>query len=193
MNTPAHLIFAAAAFARPAAAGPEGAAARRRNLAALAGGLAPDLALFLLVAWARWGLGHDLHQVFREDYVSPLWQGIFRIDNSIPLWAALGAAGLAIFAGAALLHLAFDLPLHHSDARPHFWPLSDWVFRSPLSYWNPARHGTAVALAEGAACLALGALLWRRFRGAWVRAAIVAALAVEAAPTLVWPWLLGSG
>ena len=65
------------------------------------------------------------------------------------------------------------------------------MFRSPLSYWNPARHGHAVALAEGAACLALGVVLWRRFRGVAARAAIVLALAVEAAPTLVWPWLLG--
>ncbi|MGR3783294.1 MAG: cobalamin biosynthesis protein CobQ [Albimonas sp.] len=200
MNTPAHLIFAAAAFARPAPPGPAGAAARRRNLAALAGGLAPDLGLFLLFAWARWGQGRELQEIFQQDYLSPLWQGVFRVDNSIPLWGALGLAALAlgrpalaVLAGAALLHLAFDLPLHHSDARPHFWPLTDWVFRSPLSYWNPARHGHEVALAEGAACLALAAVLWRRFEGVPARAAILALLAVEAAPTVVWPWLLGPG
>ncbi|MDF2231203.1 cobalamin biosynthesis protein CobQ [Albimonas sp. CAU 1670] len=200
MNTPAHLIFAAAAFARPAAPGPAGAATRRRNLAALAGGLAPDLGLFVLVAWARFVQGHDLPRIFGQDYGSPLWQAVFRIDNSIPLWAALGAAALwlgrpalAVLAGAALLHLAFDLPLHHSDARPHFWPLVEWVFRSPISYWNPARHGGTVALVEGTMCLALAVVLWRRFEGRWARAAIAAALAAEAAPTVIWPWLLGPG
>ncbi|SFI13186.1 cobalamin biosynthesis protein CobQ [Albimonas pacifica] len=200
MNTPAHLIFAAAAFARPVPPGPGAAAARRRNLAALAGGIAPDLGLFALFAWARWVQGHDLPTIFGQDYGSPLWQGMFRVDNSIVLWGALALAALAlrrptpaVFAGAALLHLAFDLPLHHSDARPHFWPVTDWVFRSPLSYWNPARHGHEVALAEGALCLLLAVVLWRRFRGAWTHAAILILLAVEAAPTVVWPWLLAPG
>ncbi|MEC9431852.1 MAG: cobalamin biosynthesis protein CobQ [Pseudomonadota bacterium] len=190
MNTPAHLIFAAAAFARPGARG--------RNLAALAGGFAPDLSLFLLIGWAKLVAGRSPHEIFREDYVSPLWQGIFRVDNSIPLWGALLAAGmvlrrelLAVFAGAALLHLAFDLPLHHSDARPHFWPLSEWVFRSPLSYWNPARHGHLVGAAEVAACVALCALLWRRFRSRPARALIAAGLLAELAPGLIWPLLLG--
>lgn len=198
MNTPAHLIFAAAAFLRPAPPGPQGAAARRRNLAALAGGLAPDLSFVLLVAFARLVQERELRQVFEEDYRSDLWQGIFAVDNSIPLWAALGLVALAlrrpalaVFAGAGLLHLAFDLPLHNSDARPHFWPLTDRVFRSPLSYWDPALHGPWVARVEGLACLALGALLWRRLRDPWPRALVLAALALEAAPVFAIPWLLG--
>ncbi|MAS41985.1 MAG: cobalamin biosynthesis protein CobQ [Rhodobacteraceae bacterium] len=190
MNTPAHLIFAAAAFARPGQ--------RKRNLAALAGGLAPDFALFLLIGWASFVEGRSPPQIFREDYVSALWQGIFRVDNSIPLWGALLAGALvarrpllAVFAGAALLHLAFDLPLHNSDARPHFWPLSDWVFRSPLSYWNPARHGGLVGAVEIAACVALCALLWRRFETWPARALIGAGLLAELAPGLIWPLILG--
>ena len=193
MNTPAHLLIAAAIFARPAS----DAAGRRRNWAALAGGLAPDGSIFLLVAWSRWGLGHDWAQIFQQDYGSALWQGVFRVDNSIPLWGALGLAALAlrrpapaIFAGAALVHLLCDLPLHHSDARPHFWPLTDWVFRSPLSYWNPARHGVEVGLAEGLLCLALAVWLLRRFRSAPARAAILLALAAEATPTFLHPLLL---
>lgn len=197
MNTPAHLIFAAAAFARPADWPEPPGETGRRNLAALAGGLTPDLSVYLLVAWAHWGLGRPLRQVFEHDYRSPLWQGIFAVDNAIPLWAALAAAGLwarrprlAVFAGAGLLHLAFDLPLHNSDARAHFQPFTDWVFRSPLSYWNPERFGTQVALAETAACLLLAALLWRRFRGAPARALIAAGLAAQLAPALIRPWLL---
>ncbi|HAR51994.1 MAG TPA: cobalamin biosynthesis protein CobQ, partial [Roseovarius nubinhibens] len=44
MNTPAHVIFALAAFARPQE--------RRRNLAAALGGLAPDLSLYLMTGAA---------------------------------------------------------------------------------------------------------------------------------------------
>lgn len=190
MNTPAHIIFAAAAFARPGA--------RARNLAALAGGFAPDVSLFLLIGWAKFVEGRTPEQIFRQDYVSALWQGIFRVDNSIPLWGLLLAAGLAarrgtlaVFAGAGLLHLAFDFPLHNSDARPHFWPLTDWVFRSPLSYWNPAHHGQIVGPVEIAVCVGLTILLWRRFHGPGARALIAVGLLAELAPGLIWPLLLG--
>ncbi len=194
MNTPAHLIFAAAAFARPA----DGAGGRRRNWAAALGGLAPDLGLFLLVGWARFVQGRDLHRIFGEDYLSPLWTGVFRVDNSIPLWALLTAVALwrrwmalAVFGGVGLLHLAFDLPLHGSDARPHFWPLSGWVFHSPVSYWDPAAHGRTVAMLEIGVCVLLAILLLRRFQGWPARALILLALTAEAAPGLLWPLLLG--
>ena len=60
---------------------------------------------------------------------------------------------------AALLHLTFDLPFHHDDAHPHFWPFSDWRFTSPLSYWDPAHDGGVIALAEvGLAVVLIGFL-----------------------------------
>lgn len=102
-----------------------------------------------------------------------------------------GWTALAVFGGAGLLHLLFDLPLHGSDARPHFWPLSDRVFHSPISYWDPAAHGGLISVLELAACAGLALLLLRRFRGWRARMAIVLALAAEAAPRLLWPLLLG--
>ena len=60
---------------------------------------------------------------------------------------------------AALLHLTFDLPFHHDDDHPHFWPFSDWRFTSPLSYWDPAHDGRVIALAEvGLAVVLIGFL-----------------------------------
>jgi hypothetical protein len=197
VNTPAHLIFAAAAFARPADRPLEAAETRRRNLAALLGALAPDMSVYLLVAWSRLALGRSWGEVFGRDYGSPLWQSVFAVDNSLPLWGAVTGVALwrrwpllSVFGAAGLLHLAFDLPLHHSDARPHLWPLTDWVFRSPVSYWNPARHGEIASLAEGAACAVLALLLWRRFRGARARALILAALAAQLSPIVIRPLLL---
>lgn len=191
MHTPAHLILAAAVLARPTDGAAEAAATRRRNLAALGGALAPDVSVALLAVWSRWGLGHSWREVFEEDYRSALWQGVFAVDNSIPLWGALTALALALgrpalaaFGAAGLLHLATDLPLHHSDARPHFQPLSDWVFRSPVSYWNPARHGDLVALAEAGLCVALAALLLRRFRSAPARGLVLAGLGLGLLPAL---------
>ncbi|TYO84817.1 cobalamin biosynthesis protein CobQ [Oceanicella actignis] len=196
MHTPAHMIFAAAALARPPQRADPGGALR--NLAALVGGFAPDLSLYVMVAWQRFAVGHDWRRIFEHDYRDAFWQGIFAIDNSIPLWSALLIAGLAlerralaVFAAAGLLHLAFDLPLHNSDARPHFWPVSDWVFHSPVSYWEPSRFGWLVAPIEVAACAALSVLLWRRFRSAGARALILAGMAAQAAPYVAFAALSG--
>ncbi len=189
MNTPAHLILGAAAFARPGA--------RAVNAAAILGALTPDLSLYLMAGWAMHLQGIAPRVVFGELYYSDAWQAVFAVDNSVPLWALLLLAGLArksrvavAFAGAGLLHLAFDLPLHNEDARRHFWPLTDWVFRSPLSYWDNDRHGNIVGSLEIAACGALSLVLWRRFRGALAWALIALGLALEVAPGLLWSMLL---
>ena len=163
MNTPAHLIFGASAFARPD---------RKGSLAAaFAGSLAPDVSLYLLVAVAIWGMGIPPQTVFDEYYYSDAWQTVFAVDNSFILWGmllclALWRRGplLIVFAGAGLLHLAFDFPLHTHDARQHFWPVTDWVFVSPFSYWDGAAHAGTIGLGTLSMTLALAALLIARFQ-----------------------------
>ncbi|MEM9432848.1 MAG: cobalamin biosynthesis protein CobQ [Pseudomonadota bacterium] len=188
MNTPAHLIFGAAAFARPDAP--------RINIAALAGSLAPDLSLYLMVGWHLSVLGTSPRIVFNELYFSEAWMQVFAIDNSFILWGILLWVALllrrkvlAVFAGAGLLHLAFDFPLHHDDGRPQFWPLTDWIFESPVSYWDPGHHGTLVGALETSVCLVLLAVLWRRFHGAWTRSLLCAVFALQLAPVVVWAYV----
>ncbi|WP_319531765.1 hypothetical protein [uncultured Cohaesibacter sp.] len=87
---------------------------------------------------------------------------------------------------SCLLHIAFDFPFHVDDAHRHFWPISDWRFRSPVSYWNRAYHGDMVEMAEMLAGLALVAVLFFRFSSWWVRAVLgFAALAYVLVP-LYW-------
>lgn len=171
MNTPAHLLLGAAAFGR---------GERKLIWAALAGSLLPDLSLYLLVGVSLYVLDLPAQTVFRELYYSDLWQTIFAIDNSVFLWS--GVLALAVWrrvpwaialAGAALLHIAFDLPLHHDDGRAHFWPFSDWIFESPFSYWDH-RHG-ADMVAPVAAVLSVicAVLLWMR-RPGWPIALVIA-------------------
>jgi hypothetical protein len=185
VNTPAHLIFGAAVFARPNAPAV--------NAAALFGALLPDLSLYLLTSWSLFVLAIPPETVFGELYFSPEWQGIFAVDNSIPLWALGLGIGLALrsrvliaFAGAGLLHLVFDFALHHDDARRHFWPITDFVFRSPVSYWDPRHFGNIFGPLEIAVSLLLCALLWRRFKGWFARALIVAAAIAEMMPGLMF-------
>lgn len=185
MNTPAHLIFGAAAFSRPD---------RKGSLtAALLGAFAPDLSLYLMVAVSILGLGIPAETVFREYYYSDAWQAVFAIDNSFILWGLLLGLALwrrwplmVVFSGAALLHLGLDFPLHTHDARQHFWPVSDWVFESPYSYWDRRAHAGIIGPIEGAlSILFAGVLLWR-FKAWAVRALILILLAAELFSSGIW-------
>ncbi|MEM9550955.1 MAG: cobalamin biosynthesis protein CobQ [Pseudomonadota bacterium] len=161
MNTPAHVLLAAAAF---------GSGREARILyAAVLGALAPDASLYLMAGWALWVQNIPPQVVFDELYFSPGWQTVFAIDNSFFLWAGLmlvarasGSAVLTAFSAAGLLHLALDFPLHAGDGRPHFWPASQWVFDSPVSYWDSSHHAMWVAPATVALSVLSFAVLWRR-------------------------------
>ncbi|MDP5361563.1 MAG: cobalamin biosynthesis protein CobQ [Paracoccaceae bacterium] len=185
MNTPAHLIFGLTAFGkaqRPAV-----------TAAAFAGALIPDLSLYLLAGWHLQVLGTAPSIVFGQLYFSDAWQSIFRIDNSIILWGiglALGAmfrspVTLAL-CGAALLHLGFDFLLHNDDGRAHFWPLSNWVFQSPVSYWDPDHYGNLAGSIEVAASVLCCGVLWRRYKGRWMRGLIVALGLLEFTPFIIF-------
>lgn len=185
MNTPTHLLVAAAAFARPGA--------RRRNAAALFGGVLPDLSLYALVAWDRFMGGLSFREIFDERYFSALYTSVFAIDNSAPLYTLLaavalmtGASPLAALSGAALLHIALDLPFHHDDGRAHFQPFTDWVYDSPFSYWDVRHHGATVGALETFLVLALCVLLWRRFNGWKTRTVLVFAAAAQLATGAFW-------
>lgn len=192
MNTPAHLILGTAAFGRATRPG--------SFWAAFAGSLAPDLSLYLMAGWAIYVRGIPANRVFDELYFSDAWQSVFAIDNSFVLWAIVLAVAVAcarpwltVFSAAGLLHLACDFALHNEDARRQFWPVSDWVFRSPVSYWDPRRHGDLVGGLEMAMVAVLTVVLWRRFRGKAVRATIAAAAALELVPGLMFHFLLHGG
>lgn len=185
MNTPAHLVVGLAAFGKPDRP--------RVTGAALAGSILPDLSLYLMAGWALLVAGIPPRVVFGELYYSDRWQAVFAVDNSLVLWGAGLAAALALrsapgiaLAGAGTLHLALDFLLHHDDARRHFWPLSDWVFASPVSYWDRAHYGNIVGPAEMLLVLGLCLYLLTRFRSLAMRALIVGLAVLELAPGIVW-------
>ena len=190
MNTPAHTLMAAALFARPGA--------RRRNAALVVGSLIPDVTILWMILWERFINGTDMRTIFNEKYFAPEWHLIFAVPNSIPLFTLGVAAGYALgwpvlwaFCAAALVHVIFDLPLHHDDGHAHFWPFSDWIFASPVSYWDPAHHGMAAGAAEVVLCVVLGVILWRRFSGVPARLLIAFGVALELSVPLGWLMALG--
>lgn len=188
MNTPAHLIIGTTVFSRPAYKG--------TYLAALAGAMAPDLSLYVMVAVSIWVLGVPARTVFNEYYYTDAWQQVFAIDNSFILWGLLfafafwrGMPRLIAFTGAGLLHLAFDFPLHTHDARMHFWPVTDWVYFSPVSYWDMQAHAGIVGPLEFGLSFGCAILLWQRFRDVAIRAATLVFMAMEAMSTGIWQFV----
>ncbi len=185
MNTPAHLIMGAAAFGKPLDV--------RVTWCALGGAFMPDLSLYLMAGVSIFALDIPAERVFRELYYSDAWQQVFAIDNSFVLWGIALAlalwfrAGWAIaMTGAALLHLAFDFPLHNHDARMHFWPLTDWKFYSPFSYWQSSRGGDVVGMIEIVIVAVLSVWLIRRFQDIWLRGVFVLLALLQVAPFFIW-------
>ena len=188
MNTPAHLIIGTALFARKDQKG--------TYLAALAGAFAPDLSLYLMVAVSIWIMGVPAQTVFREYYYSDAWQSVFAVDNSFILWGlALGFAlwrgwpRLVAFSAAGLAHLAMDFPLHTHDARQHFWPVSDWVFVSPVSYWDSSAYAGIVGPAEFAISAGLAVFVFKTFQHVGIRVATAVFLAMELLSSGVWQFV----
>lgn len=126
-------------------------------------------------------------RIWSELYFSETWQTAVTVGNAAPLYALISAVGAlsrqaatALFGVSALIHIALDFPLHAGDAHAHFWPITDWRFESPLSYWNPAYHGDLVHLVEAGLSLVLTLVLWRRFRSWPVRGVLVLSLSLYA-------------
>lgn len=191
MNTPAHLLIGAAVMGK--------AGNRGVIWAAMAGALAPDLSLYLLAGGAMYLFGIAPRVVFDELYFSDAWQTIFAVDNSFFIWGALlalalwrGHAWAVAFAGAGLLHLALDFPLHHDDGRAHFWPLTSWIFESPVSYWDE-RHGAAwVAPIEAALAVAAAVRLWLWRPGWKISALVVLLVMAELSVTSIWVFVFSA-
>ncbi len=162
MNTVTHLIAASALLARRDAP--------QRNLAVAAGALLPDLSMYIFFAWSRLE-GLSMQETWEVAYWSEPWQTLGAVSNSIPLALLLIAIGIwrgwplmMAGAGAMLIHAGLDLPLHGDDAHRHFWPLSDWRFVSPVSYWDPDQNAAIGAVIEMVTLIVASTVLFIRFR-----------------------------
>lgn len=189
MNTPAHVIFGAAAFARPGQSG--------TTIAAILGGLLPDVPLMLMVGWSLWVANIPAQVVFDQMYFSDAWQQVFAIDHNLLLWSGALTLGLltgrrilTAFAGSGWLHAVIDFCVHHDDARSQLWPLTWWKFRSPVSYYDRAHYGHLFGPVEIVVSLLMCLVLWRRFYNWKARGLILMIGVAEAAPGLMFALML---
>ncbi len=104
------------------------------------------------------GTGSALHSAVPVAALLGLYWllGVARRDHrKILLWFLLGWLG----------HTLADFLTHVDDVRPLFWPLSDWTWASPVSYYNSAYHGREFFLVNhGLMLLTMTGLLVARLR-----------------------------
>lgn len=170
MNTQTHILIASALFTK------NGKVHRQRNTAILLGALAPDILIFIMA-----GIGYSQNvtqqELWGNWYFNPPWQTWIDAFNSIPIYVIALLIGLLflnrnkkkaryllLFAAAALIHIAADLPVHVDDGHAHFWPFSQWRYESIISYWDPAHFGHLFGMLEALLGIMLCVILWKRFK-----------------------------
>ncbi|WP_371395993.1 hypothetical protein [Fretibacter rubidus] len=188
MNSPTHSLLALAILSKRGE--------RRRNVAVFIGALIPDLLIYIWAPYQMFIKGETQTNIWDVLYFAPPMQTGIALFNSIPIYLLLAAIGfikrgttwgklVLFFALAALIHMATDFPVHGHDAYRHFWPLSDFRFHSPISYWEVDHHARWVSLVEALIALSAIIVLWRRFPKLWVKIILgVLALGYLALPLL---------
>lgn len=157
------------------------------------GGALPDVPMFAITGYLR-ATGHQFEQIFGVLYWEHWWQIANAIGHNFILWgtvcalsyAACQSGNVAIrfrgtcalaFSNSALLHSLIDLVSHRTDGHMHFWPLTQWRFVSPVSYWDSAHYGIQFSLLEAAIGMIIAILLFRTFKQ-WAVRTLLALAAV---------------
>ena len=139
---------------------------------AFIGAVLPDLPLFIFFIIESIIRKTPQHELWGARYFTESWQNFFDIFNSVPLilillgigYYLLNSERITIFAWSLLTHCAFDLLTHHDDGHHHFYPLSDFAFESPISYWDRDHYAGIVAPIERVVILAASIYLFPRLK-----------------------------
>lgn len=176
MITSSHIIYGwAAARATKTVADPT------RTLSFVVGSFLPDIPVYLFFIAHGLLLGTNQSTMWNELYFDSAWTPFFTLSHSLLLWPLLFLVGtylkqrvLKYIAGAGILHITLDLLVHNDDAYRHFWPLSDWKFVSPISYWDPSHYGRLVSVFD--TMIIVGLLVWLGTKYTSVRARVLMGL-----------------
>ncbi|HZY66915.1 MAG TPA: hypothetical protein VFE21_13690 [Rubrobacteraceae bacterium] len=102
------------------------------------------------------GTGSALHSVVPVAVLLTIYwvARLGRMDRRrILLWFLIGWLG----------HTFADFLTHVDDTRPLFWPIFDWQWASPISYYNPNYYGREFFfISHALIALTIAALLLRR-------------------------------
>ena len=179
MNTQSHALINMALLSRKGKP--------HRHGCALLGAVLPDLPIFVLFGVETLILGHSQAEIWSERYFLPQWQNFIDPFNSIPLVLIgvgisylLRSDRIRVVCWSMLLHCLADFFLHREDAHRHFFPLWDYRFKSPISYWEMDYHGGIVSAVEIVAMIGASVYLFPRLQSYFAKGALVAVNTVSA-------------
>jgi len=145
----------------------------------VAGGLVPDIPTYAFFFVHTILLGTSQQLMWDVLYFDSAWSPLITLSHSLLLWPLLLLVAtitkqrlLQWFSLSALLHASLDFFVHHDDAYRHFWPLTDWRFFSPLSYYDPLYYGSWVNSVDSIIVIALLAWLGSIYNSKWAKIGI---------------------
>ena len=147
---------------------------------AFLGAVIPDLPIFIFFGVETFILQTPQRELWGSRYFMEAWQHFFDLFNAVPLILILLGMGsylmrserVTVVAWSMLIHCAFDFLTHHDDGHRHLFPLSDFVFESPVSYWDGDYHAGPFQSVECLVILAASLYLFPRLRTRLGRAAL---------------------
>lgn len=152
-----------------------------RHSYAFLGAVLPDLPLFIFFAVETFIRKTSQRELWGSRYFMEAWQNFFDTFNAFPLilivlgigYYLLRSERVTVFTWSLLLHCAFDFLTHHDDGHHHFFPLSDFTFASPVSYWDRDHHADIFRPIERLVILAVSIYLFPRLKTRFGRIALV--------------------
>lgn len=149
---------------------------------AFIGAILPDLPMFIFFAVETFIRGISQEELWGTRYFIYPWQTFFDLFNAVPLilivlgigYYLLNSEKTVIFGWSLLLHCGFDFLTHHDDGHRHLFPLSDFIFESPVSYWDPAHYGGVVGVIEQVLVLGASIYLFPRLKTRLARWSLIA-------------------
>lgn len=163
------------------------------------GAVLPDVPIMLFFFWYTWMVPTPQRVIWGTLYFSPGWQTVFDLFHSLPLFSLLALLAylrsqdrVLAFSLAALLHFLEDFFLHQQDGHAHFFPLSDYKFISPVSYWDPRYFGHYASLLELGLTVTLSTLLFPHLKTWWGKSILVLANLSLLLNDHLWFWIFAT-
>ncbi len=177
MITPSHIIYswALAKYTEKTTTN----SGEYRTTAFILGAFLPDIPIFIffLVCGVVLGYGHT--QLWDHLYFNSGWSIAFTLSHSLIFWPLTLAIAhyknwlfLQWLTISVIFHILIDFCVHTADAYSHFWPLSNWRFISPISYWDTASYGQYVDLFDSVLVLILTSWLFNYYSSPLARLGI---------------------
>lgn len=188
MNTPTHIIVSYVLLR----------SSTRKKLDhfwIIMGAVLPDLMIFVLFFYALL-FGIPMREVWDVLYFTDFWQDLIDCFNSVPITAffigiaaALKWRGGVLLGMSVLIHIFGDVFLHNDDAHRHFFPLSEYKFISPVSYWDPNHLGWLGATIEYVVLAVALYFLWPHLKSLYTKGFIVLYILVIASSQFLAPMM----